>query len=94
MCCRSAQYRSFVGWTFSDDFPVVNAVQPVHGGEPADSEPTYDAFVAKIGETASAPLLNISTRLGVGTGENALIGGFIITGSEAKKVIIRASVRR
>jgi hypothetical protein len=35
-------------------------------------------------------LLNISTRLRVGTGENALIGGFIITGSEAKKVIIRA----
>ena len=35
-------------------------------------------------------LLNISTRLRVGTGENALIGGFIITGSEAKSVIIRA----
>lgn len=34
-------------------------------------------------------LLNISTRLRVGTGENALIGGFIITGTEAKKVIIR-----
>ena len=35
-------------------------------------------------------LLNISTRLRVGTGENALIGGFIITGNEPKKVIIRA----
>jgi hypothetical protein len=35
-------------------------------------------------------LLNISTRLRVGVGENALIGGFIITGSAAKKVIIRA----
>jgi hypothetical protein len=35
-------------------------------------------------------LLNISTRLRVGTGENALIGGFIITGTEPKKVIIRA----
>ena len=35
-------------------------------------------------------LLNISTRLRVGSGENALIGGFIITGSEAKRVIIRA----
>ena len=34
-------------------------------------------------------LLNISTRLRVGTGENALIGGFIITGTEAKKVIVR-----
>jgi hypothetical protein len=33
--------------------------------------------------------LNISTRLNVGTGENVLIGGFIITGNDAKKVIIR-----
>jgi hypothetical protein len=33
---------------------------------------------------------NISTRMSVGTGENALIGGFIITGTQAKKVIVRA----
>jgi hypothetical protein len=32
---------------------------------------------------------NISTRLNVGTGDNVLIGGFIITGAIAKKVIIR-----
>jgi Concanavalin A-like lectin/glucanases superfamily/Protein of unknown function (DUF642) len=34
-------------------------------------------------------LLNISTRLRVLTGDNALIGGFIITGSDPKKVIVR-----
>lgn len=34
-------------------------------------------------------LLNISTRMRVLTGENALIGGFIVTGTEPKKVIIR-----
>jgi parallel beta-helix repeat protein len=34
-------------------------------------------------------LLNISTRLRVQTGDNALIGGFIITGTDLKKVIIR-----
>jgi plastocyanin len=33
---------------------------------------------------------NISTRLRVETGDNVLIGGFIITGTQAKKVIIRA----
>ena len=33
--------------------------------------------------------VNISTRLNVQTGENVLIGGFIITGSAAKKVLIR-----
>jgi sugar lactone lactonase YvrE len=33
--------------------------------------------------------VNISTRLKVQTGENVLIGGFIITGSAGKKVLIR-----
>lgn len=35
-------------------------------------------------------LLNIATRLRVQDGENVLIGGMIITGSDPKKVIIRA----
>ena len=35
-------------------------------------------------------LANISTRLRVETGDNALIGGFIITGSQPKKIIVRA----
>jgi hypothetical protein len=34
-------------------------------------------------------LLNISTRLNVQTGDNVLIGGFIITGTSPKKVIAR-----
>ena len=34
-------------------------------------------------------LLNISTRLRVQTGDNALIGGVIITGTDPKRVIIR-----
>ena len=33
--------------------------------------------------------LNISTRLAVGTGDNVLIGGFILTGTEAKPVMLR-----
>lgn len=41
---------------------------------------------------AAAPhsLLNVSTRLRAETGENVLIGGFIITGLEPKRVILRA----
>ena len=35
-------------------------------------------------------LANISTRLRVETGDNGLIGGFIITGAEPKRVIVRA----
>ena len=39
--------------------------------------------------TSPTALGNISTRLEVGTGDNAMIGGFIITGSQPKRVIIR-----
>ena len=35
-------------------------------------------------------LANISTRLRVETGDNVLIGGFIVTGTQPKKVIVRA----
>jgi hypothetical protein len=38
----------------------------------------------------SPKLLNISTRMQVLTGDNVLIGGFIVTGTVAKKVILRA----
>ena len=34
--------------------------------------------------------LNISTRVLVGAGDNVAVAGFIVTGSEAKRVIIRA----
>ncbi len=37
-----------------------------------------------------ATLANISTRLLVGTGDNVLIGGFIVTGTQSKKIIVRA----
>src|SRR5688572_16903497 len=42
--------------------------------------------------TAPPPvhLANISTRLAVGTNDNVLIAGFIITGSQPKKVLLRA----
>ena len=39
---------------------------------------------------ASSQLLNLSTRLNVGTGDNVLIGGFIVTGTHSKKVLLRA----
>jgi hypothetical protein len=38
----------------------------------------------------SAKLVNISTRLPVLGGDNVLIGGFIVTGPQPKKVILRA----
>jgi uncharacterized delta-60 repeat protein len=37
-----------------------------------------------------ATLANVSTRLPVETGNNVLIGGFIVTGTQPKKIIVRA----
>jgi uncharacterized protein GlcG (DUF336 family) len=39
---------------------------------------------------APAELTNISVRLKVGIGEKVMIGGFIISGSEPKRVVVRA----
>jgi hypothetical protein len=39
---------------------------------------------------SQAQLLNLSARMDVKTGDNVLIGGFIVTGNAAKKVVLRA----
>lgn len=43
-----------------------------------------------LGTGPSTVLANISTRLRVETGSNVLIGGFIVSGTQPKKVIVRA----
>lgn len=56
------------------------------------SSNTAHAFV-EVKQTAApsaAQLMNISSRLRVQTGDNILIGGFIVTGSDQKKVAVRA----
>lgn len=50
------------------------------------------SHIGRVGEdvlAAGSGLLNISTRLAVGTGDNVLIGGFIITGSDPKTILLR-----
>ena len=39
---------------------------------------------------ASPAFVNLATRMRVQTGDNVLIGGFILTGSASKKIIVRA----
>ncbi|PYJ07204.1 MAG: hypothetical protein DMF06_16355 [Verrucomicrobia bacterium] len=48
-----------------------------------------DVGAAEFGGTIPVSLGNISTRLRVETGENALIGGFIVTGGGPKRVLLR-----
>ena len=56
--------------------------------------PDEDVAVLGGGEivkySTASQLLNISTRMRVQTGDNALFAGFIVTGSSAKKVLLRA----
>jgi hypothetical protein len=50
-----------------------------------------DTILVRGGICPSTTLVNISTRLRVETGDNVLIGGFIVvTGTQPKKVIVRA----
>jgi CSLREA domain-containing protein len=63
-----------------DDTSIANAA----GGDGTD----IGAF--EVQTAAPTVLANISTRLPVQTGDNVLIGGFIVTGTQPKKVILRA----
>jgi len=50
------------------------------------------AFVPGVLAQSAPPavhLANISTRLAVGTGDNVLIAGFIVTGSQQKRILVR-----
>ena len=46
-------------------------------------------FIGNVVSPVPPQLLNISTRMRVLIGDNALIGGFIVTGADDKKVIVR-----
>ncbi|HMG04987.1 MAG TPA: S8 family serine peptidase, partial [Chthoniobacterales bacterium] len=54
-----------------------------------DARAAVRAILGQGGTAAGIPL-NLSTRAAVGTGDDVLIGGLIIEGNAAKKVIIRA----
>ncbi len=49
-------------------------------------------FAVELGATRAAPPqpINLSSRMRVGNGDRAMIGGFIITGAHAKNTMIRA----
>lgn len=55
-----------------------------------DSRGLVSGNVAQVEVEIAAALLNISTRENVQTGDNVLIGGFIINGSNPRKLVLRA----
>lgn len=68
--------------------PEVSGQIYLSQGAPWDPDTQLLSLPARPGATPQ--LLNISTRLVVGTGNAVGIGGFIITGDAPKKVILRA----
>ena len=77
----------------ADDFVVALTAGSITGTfDETSSQVNYGSTsltVAALPTTASR-LLNISTRLRVLVNDDVLIGGFIITGEDPKKIIIRA----
>ena len=52
---------------------------------------TSAALLFTVHDSPLAPkLLNISTRAAILTGDNVLIGGFVVTGNEPKRMVLRA----
>ena len=59
-------------------------------GQPAAAESLRADVTIEDDDPTPPGLANISTRLKVEIGDNALIGGIIVTGNEPKRMIIRA----
>ena len=89
-------------WTIADSpQPAANGAYPLNGVTCASASECWAVGVSlgsgsprtlieRYTAVPPAQLQNISTRLRVQTGDNALIGGFIITGTDPKRVIVRA----
>lgn len=73
----------------ADQFAYLGARLP-YAKFPRDPDGTDGSFENPPFAVVAEKLANISTRVEAGAGDNRLIGGFIVTGSASKKVIIRA----
>ena len=72
--------------------PNAGATKALSGGHAGIVDPRAVQLLTSRTSAADATtvrLANISTRLAVGTGNNVLIAGFIITGSQPKNVVLR-----
>lgn len=81
--------------------PPINAPIGIAAGQPgeADAARTIEQNAFEVSsfrlqtQAAANPgtLINVSTRAFVGTGDQVLIGGFVVSGAQAKKVLVRAA---
>ncbi|MBL9194232.1 MAG: putative Ig domain-containing protein [Opitutaceae bacterium] len=93
LAANFARLGAFALETTSADSAMLVTLQPggysvhVTGGVGVVLAEIYDASVNPQAEVQR--LVNISVRNDAGTGDDALIGGFVITGTTSKRVLIR-----
>ena len=73
----------------ADQFAYLGARLP-YAKFPRDPDTADPSLGGPLTTVAAEKLANISTRVAAGAGDHRLIGGFIISGSASKKVIVRA----
>ena len=69
--------------------PTTQKTVSVANGQNVKADYIVTGSVTPTPTPTPGTLANISTRAVVGTGANVLIGGFIVTGTESKRVIVR-----
>jgi hypothetical protein len=69
---------------------VISNQEVLSADDKAGAQSIYGAPTSTVPPSSDSRLVNISTRMRVGTADDVLIGGFIITGTQSKKVILRA----
>ena len=92
----SAEVGAFAWTAGSADSAILTTLQPgAYTAEVAGASGDTGVALVEVYDcdapTASSKLVDISTRSTVGTGGNIQIAGIVITGTQAKNVLIRAS---
>ena len=92
---ESTPVPAYLGYASSAGTAVVDGIAKQNSSDVIQSS-SNNAHTLAIGGTTYSTIptpgyaLNVSTRLPVGTGQQVLIGGFIIQGTKPKTVILRA----
>ena len=92
------EFGHVVGLDHPDDFrqkvsaimnSVVGDVDALTADDISGGHSIYDSGPQRLSINPSSNLVNLSTRAAAGTGQNVLIGGFIIQGSQSATVVLR-----
>jgi len=81
---RTGSAHAFTNWVFVKDQALTFLANGFAGVPPPPPLPSPSPG------DATKKLVNVSTRADVGTDDNVMVGGFIITGTTSKRVVLRA----